>query len=73
VKSLAGKLSDSTAKLLEEMAKKSGLALKQINEVRGTLIAACAFRHCFVLFKTCDNCHSLAAEASVVVRLSPAV
>jgi hypothetical protein len=29
-----GKLSDSTAKLLEDMAKRSGLALKQINEVR---------------------------------------
>ena len=29
----AGKLSDSTAKLLEDMAKRSGLALKQINEV----------------------------------------
>jgi hypothetical protein len=29
----AGKLSDSTAKLLEDMAKKSGLAMKQINEV----------------------------------------
>jgi len=28
-----GKLSDSTAKLLQDMAKKSGLALKQINEV----------------------------------------
>ena len=28
-----GKLSDSNAKLLQDMAKKSGLALKQINEV----------------------------------------
>lgn len=34
-----GKLSDSTAKLLEDMAKKSGLAMKQINEVRVALFA----------------------------------
>jgi hypothetical protein len=36
---LSGKLSDSTAKLLEDMAKRSGLALKQINEVRGALLS----------------------------------
>jgi hypothetical protein len=39
VDAAAGKLSDSTAKLLEEMAKKSGLPLKQINEVRTQLLA----------------------------------
>jgi hypothetical protein len=36
---LSGKLSDSTAKLLEDMAKRSGLALKQINEVRVELLS----------------------------------
>jgi hypothetical protein len=35
---LAGKLSDSTAKLLEDMAKRSGLALKQINEVSAVVV-----------------------------------
>jgi hypothetical protein len=38
----AGKLSDSTAKLLEDMAKRSGLALKQINEVSAVLVLVAA-------------------------------
>ena len=65
-----GKLSDSTSKLLEDMAKKSGLALKQINEVRG--IAALAFSFTINTFHFVCKPRTLTAfivKASFVFRL----